>query len=183
MEVLLKICLSRMEVDDESDDNEVMEIPRPQNFPVAGPRTLIPIEDEEVQEVVEVNGRYLTQQELAAEIQERQDTPIPTIEDRWIELEDGRHMVFFRPGIRPPTPLLGEQPVRVVDIEEMPDLESVDQDGNVVSDSEDGEGVADYQEEVERQREETYQEANAHADRLVISGLALPEYQDPPPYE
>jgi len=159
-----------MDVDNESDD-EVMEIPRPQNFPVIAPCTLIPIEDGEVQEVVEVNRRYLTQQELAAEIQERQDTPILTIEDCWIELEDGRHMVFFCPNGRYPIPsLLDEQPVRAVNIEE---LGVVDQDGEV---------VADYREEVERQREETYQEANAHADRLVTTGLALPEYQDPPPY-
>jgi len=141
-----------MEADNKSDDDEVMEIPDPQ-FP-AGSHILVPIEDGEVQEVVNVNGHFLTQQELAVEIQERQDTPILMIENCWVELEDGRYMVFFCPGIRPPTPVLGEQLVRAVEVDE----------------------VANYQEEVEHQRVEIYQEANAHADRLVLSGLRLLEY-------
>ena len=41
--------------------------------------------------------------------------------------------------------------------------------------------LVDYQDEVERQRGEEYQEANTLADRMIAEGLRLPEYRDPPP--
>jgi len=154
------------------------------------PHTLVPIvdlmesreESPEVQEMVQIGDRLVPLGETSSVFQElwrwRTETLVRSVASRRIatphpvdriDLTRGsEEVVYFdpMPGVLvlevigdPVVPVQRMERVQVAPVDEL----------------------VDYQDEVERQRGEEYQEANALADRMIAEGLRLPEYRDPPP--